>query len=133
MQFPDLSALPPWAQVIVYATFGVSLAFIIAVARFGVQLGKKAPGSSGGMLGGPTSAATVAAVIVDPTELAKLSAAAGGLEVTLLMLNKTGAAMARAQQAGNRQTEDLTECIRTLVNATDRLRDEVIRRHGRPD
>ena len=68
MQFPDLSGLPAWAQVIVYGTFGVSLAIIIGAARFGVMLGKKVPPAA------TSTAAAVVAVIVDPAELQKLTA-----------------------------------------------------------
>lgn len=122
MQFPDLSALPAWAQVIVYVTFGVSLAFIIAVARFGHMLGKKAPYRAS------SAVATVAAVIVDPAELQKLTAAAITLDATLASMNKTGQSLARASTAGARESREFSETLKELTNAVDRLREEIIRR-----
>ena len=125
MQFPDLSALPVWAQVIVYATFGLSLAIIIGAARFGVMLGKKIPAAAS------HSTAAVAAVIVDPTELQKVTAAVVALEATLSSLNKTGQSLARASTAGARESREFCETLKELNNAVDRLRDEIIRRPSR--
>lgn len=128
MQFPDLSALPPWAQVIVYATFGVSLAFIIGAARFGVMLGKKLPGATSA---GGASTATVAAVIVDSSELQKLVAVAASLDVTLATMNKTGQSLARATAAEARESREFAETLKELAQAVDRLRDELIRSSGK--
>lgn len=125
MQFPDLSGLPAWAQIIIYGTFGVSLAVIIGAARFGVMLGKKVPPAA------TSTAAAVAAVIVDPTELQKLTAAAVALEATLASMNKTGLLLARASTAGARESREFRETLKELSNAIDRVRDEIIRRPPR--
>jgi chemotaxis protein histidine kinase CheA len=123
MQFPDLSALPQWAQVIVYATFGISLAFIIGAARFGVMLGKKGSSQSATT----TTRATVAAVIVDATELQKIVAVAASLDATLGSMNKTGQSLARATAAEARESREFAETLKELAQAIDRLRDELMR------
>jgi hypothetical protein len=109
VDFPDLSALPPWA----IAAFVIALAVIVAVDRFGVRKGNTSAVA-------PAGAAQVAAVIVDPTALNHATAAVEGLTMALSESN----AIARHHSAA---TDRLAKSVEDMGEATDRLRDEVIR------
>lgn len=84
---PDLTSLPPWAAI----AFGISLAIIWFVTRSGLAQGQRAiPATSSG-------AAQVAAVIVDPTALNRLTDQAVKLNEALEKTVEVGERMSRAQ------------------------------------
>lgn len=80
-----LADLPPAALI----TFGVTLAVIFAVQRFGLWQGQKATPS--------TENAQVAAVIVDPSALNRLSTEVGNLVSAVNSLIEIGEEMAKAE------------------------------------
>lgn len=84
MQFPDISSLPPWAQMTVIVAFGVSVAIILLVTRMGLLQGRQAaPAHS-------AASAQVAAVIVDPTALNRLTDQVVALNAVLDEIVKAG-------------------------------------------
>lgn len=112
MPFPDLSHLPAWAQVLVYAILGLSLGIAFIVARFGVNQGQKAaPAASSGT-------AQVAAVIVDPTALNRLTATGEALNTTLTEMNMIG------REAAKVHAEDV-KVMSALRDEMDRIREEM--------
>lgn len=74
----QLANLPPLALVV----FGGTLAVIFAVRYMGLLSGEKAPPEKA------SAAAQVAAVIVDPTALNRLTAAGEALNMTLMESNQ---------------------------------------------
>lgn len=60
--FPDLSALPMWAQILIYSIFGVSVSIVVILTFLGVRMGQK-------NIPPPSEQARVAAVIVEPSAL----------------------------------------------------------------
>lgn len=81
-----LADLPPAALI----TFGVTLAVIFAVQRFGLWQGQKAAPSAG-------DNAQVAAVIVDPSALNRLSDEVAKLVETVTDLVEVGKEMAKTE------------------------------------
>jgi hypothetical protein len=73
----QLANLPPLAIIV----FGATLAVIFAVRYMGLMAGEKAPPEKA------ASSAQVAAVIVDPTALNRLTAAGEALNMTLMEMN----------------------------------------------
>jgi hypothetical protein len=108
VDFPNLSALPPWA----IAAFVIALALIVAVDRFGVRKGTVATAA-------PTGAAQVAAVIVDPTALNHATAAVEGLTMALTESN----VIARQHQTA---TDRLADRIDELSGRVDRMTDKMV-------
>jgi len=116
MDLPDLSHLPPWAAVL----FVICLAVIFAATRTGWLDGlKKGPPV--------TAQAQVAAVIVDPSALNRLTASAEALNMTLLQLDATGKSIARSSAAEARNSALLAEDVEKLCDGIDKLREELIR------
>lgn len=74
---PDLSGLPMWAQILGYAIFGIGVAAIGLITRFGFRMGRTTPPASS------DKAATVAAVIVDPEALNRATDAVLSLNGTI--------------------------------------------------
>lgn len=101
--------LPPVALI----AFGVALAIIFAINRFGWLQGQKAAPAG-------ASQAQVAAVIVDPTALNHASASVEGLTMAIIEAN----AIARGHSI---MTDRLAQRIEELGEGVDKLRDEVIR------
>jgi hypothetical protein len=112
MPFPDLSGLPVWAQVLIYAILGLAIAIAFLVARFGLLQGSKASPEAGGQ-------AQVAAVIVDPTALNKATAEVAGLSVAIT----EATVVARTH---NDATDRLADNVEELSKRVDRLTDKVI-------
>ena len=112
MPFPDLSDLPVWAQVLIYAILGVSLAVAFVVARFGLLQGQKAAPAA-------AASAQVAAVIVDPTALNAAAGAVDGLTVAVT----EATIVARKHSDG---TDRLADNVEELARRVDRLTDKVI-------
>ena len=76
MQFPDLSPLPIWGQVIVYSMFGISLAIIIGIARLGLMQGKRAVTADPGK-------AEVVSMVVDSSAIREATAEVKSLVLVL--------------------------------------------------
>jgi hypothetical protein len=112
-----LADLPPAALI----TFGIALAVIIAVQRFGLWQGK-----TGGASG--SDKAVVASVIVDPTALNRASSAGEALAEAL---------RAYAKLADDhthmlcRRVEGLTDAVEGQMAATNALILEMARRSGK--
>ncbi|MGX5719947.1 hypothetical protein [Shinella zoogloeoides] len=94
-----LADLPPTALI----TFGVTLAVIFAVQRFGLWAGQRAVPSS--------DKAQVAAVIVDPSALNRLSDEVGKLVAVMSSLVEVG--------------EELTKTESHVAVELDRIREEL--------
>ena len=60
--FPDISALPFWAQVLVYSIFGGSVSIVVILTLLGYRMGQKTTPTT-------NDQARVAAVIVEPSAL----------------------------------------------------------------
>ncbi|WP_375597556.1 hypothetical protein [Devosia sp. Naph2] len=105
MQFPDLSPLPIWAQVLVYSIFAVSLAVIIGMARLGLIQGKKAGASEPGK-------AEVAAMVVDSSAIRAATAAVEGLTVSITSLGVATKALAEQQKATADELDSVREEMR---------------------
>lgn len=112
MPLPDLSGLPIWAQVLIYAILGISIAIAFFVARFGVLQGQRAAPAA-------AAQAQVAAVIVDNTALNKLTGEVAGLAVAISEGNVTN----RAHTAA---TDRLAGKIDELSDGVDKLRDQLV-------
>ncbi|WP_421578628.1 hypothetical protein [Shinella sp. M31] len=95
-----ISELPPSAYVI----FVISLAVIYAVQRFGLWQGEKGPSAS-------NEKAQVAAVIVDPSALNRLSDQVGKLVDSVVSLVEVG--------------EELTKTESHMAIELDRIREEL--------
>lgn len=80
-----LADLPPTALI----TFGVTLAVIFAVQRFGLWAGQKTVASS--------DKAQVAAVIVDPSALNRLSDEVGKLVAVMISLVEVGEELSKTE------------------------------------
>lgn len=91
MPLPDLAALPGWAQFVVYAVFGFSLAVAGVVSRFGFFAGRK--GGKDDQHG-----AQVAAVIVDSKELHNAAAAGEAVAMAILELKVPVAELAKSME-----------------------------------
>lgn len=105
----QLANLPPPALI----TFGAVLAVIFAVRYLGILSGQKAAPST-------TTAAQVAAVIVDPTALNRASTAVEG--------------HTEATRALTKACEHMSEHVRHLTDEMDRIREELrIQREIRRD
>ena len=116
MGLPDFSQMPPWAAVV----FVACLAVIFAATRTGWVDGlKKGPQAS--------AQAQVAAVIVDPSALNRLTASAEALNMTLLQIDSTGKSIARASATEARNAALLAEDVEKLCDGIDKLREELIR------
>lgn len=111
-----LAELPPAALI----TFGVTLAVIFAVQRFGLWQGQKAAPAADN--------AQVAAVIVDPSALHRASAAAEDLAKA--MRDSTKHADDHAHMIC-RRIEAHTEAIKAQTAATGDLTLEMARRSSR--
>lgn len=86
-KLPDLTGLHPLAIL----AFGATLAIIFAVRYIGIAMGMKAvPASDSGK-------AQVAAVIVDPTALNRLSDEVSGLVLALASLAEIGEALEKTE------------------------------------
>ena len=112
MQFPDISSLPPWAQVAVILAFGISSAIIVFVTKFGFQQGLKMTPEAA------ASKAPVAGVIVDSTALNRASAAIEGHKEALedhLDL----------QRVTNEVFREVAEHLRRMTAELDRIREEL--------
>jgi hypothetical protein len=103
----QLANLPPYALV----AFGGTLALIVAVQRFGFL-----SGASSGQKG--QSAATVAAVVVDSTELRKATVA---LESHTLVSNR----LVSALEGVGKSVEGVERSIDALAQEADRVREEL--------
>lgn len=112
MQFPDISSLPPWAQMTLILAFGASSAIIVFVTRFGWQQGLKTKPDT------PTSNVTLATVVVDATALNRASAA---IEAHTEALEENNALRRRA----NEIETDGIEYIRRMFIELDRIREEL--------
>jgi hypothetical protein len=97
----ELANLPPTALV----AFGLGLALIFGVRYLGLISGEKSTPVNN------AAAAQVAAVIVDPTALNKLTEQAMELTKSLLMLVKVG--------------EEMAENQRHMATELDRVREEL--------
>jgi hypothetical protein len=110
-KLPDLTGLHPLAIL----AFGATLAIIFAVRYIGIAMGMKAvPTSDSGK-------AQVAAVIVDPTALNRLSGEVSKLVEVFAALTEVGEALEKTQSH--------------MAIELDRIREELriqreIRRHG---
>lgn len=91
--------------------FGGTLALIFAVQRFGVMSGATSGQKA-------QSAATVAAVVVDSTELRKATVA---LESHTLATNR----LVNAIEAAGKSVEGVERSIDTLAEEADRVREEL--------
>lgn len=99
-------------QPLAIITFGVVLALIVGVRYLGLWQGQNAtPAASAG-------AAQVAAVIVDPTALNRLTAAGEALNVTLTERNMI------ARRAAEVHAEDV-RVMSELKDEMDRVREEM--------
>lgn len=97
----ELANLPPTALV----AFGLGLALVFGVRYLGLISGEKsAPGNN-------AAAAQVAAIIVDPTALNRLTEQAMEMTKALIMLVKVG--------------EDLAENQSHMATELDRVREEL--------
>lgn len=110
MQFDEIAKLPPLAII----AFGITLAIGLLVVRFGLFQGMKAaPVAS-------AATAQVAAVIVDPSALNRLTGEAAGVSVALEQVVVVGRELVEANRNVARSLNQLTDGISDL-------RDEVIR------
>lgn len=105
--------LPPLALI----ALGVTLAIIFAINRFGWLQGQKATPAT-------SSAATVAAVIVDSSALNAATEALDRHTAAIVESNNI-------QREGIRHTERLARETASLGEGVDKLRDEVIRSAAR--
>ncbi|OJU70975.1 MAG: hypothetical protein BGO05_05825 [Rhizobiales bacterium 63-7] len=112
MQFPDISSLPPWAQVAVILAFGVSSAIIVFVTRFGFAQGLKMTPEAA------ASKAPVAAMIVDSTALNRATAA---IEAHTNMLHEHNDIM----RVSNEVHRDFADYARRMAVELDRIREEL--------
>ena len=108
-----LADLPPTALI----TFGVTLAVIFAVQRFGLWAGQRAVPSS--------DKAQVAAVIVDPSALNKASASGEAVAEALRALGKLGEDHTHMLC---RRIEALTDAVEAQTVAINSLILEMARR-----
>lgn len=97
-------------------TFGATLAVIFAVRYLGILSGSKAPPEK------TTSVAQVAAVIVDPTALNRLTAAAEAVNMTLMELVSALKEKMRVEKQVAEELDKLREEVR--------IQREVSRRGG---
>ena len=104
----QLANLPPLAIIV----FGATLAVIFGVRYMGLMAGEKAPPEKA------ASSAQVAAVIVDPTALNRLTAAGEALNMTLMESNK----IARER---NEIDEERNRVYRLVATELDRIREEL--------
>lgn len=128
MALPDLSGLPEWAQWVVYGVLAVSIGLGWAVARLGLFKGRETPAEA------RQDTASVAAVIVNPEALNRLTATAEALNITLMEMKgivrevgSSSMAQARAQRASTKALEAISKSVDGLAEAADKLTDEVIR------
>lgn len=92
---PDLSALPLWAQILIYSIFGISVSIVVILTMLGYKGGmKSSPSTNGG-------SAKVAAVIVDPTALNAAAAAVKELSEDVRDLNRTISSLTLEMARGN--------------------------------
>lgn len=105
MQFPDLSPLPIWAQVLVYSIFAVSLAIIIGMARLGLVQGKKAVTSD-------PAKAEVVAMTIDASAIRAATAAVEGLTVAVTSLVVATKDMSQHQKAVAEELDSVREEMR---------------------
>jgi hypothetical protein len=112
-----LADLPPAALI----TFGVTLAIIVAVQRFGLWQGEKAAPAT-------REKALLASVIVDPSALNRASAACEGLSEALKDFTK------RSDDHTHmlcRRMEAMTDALEGLTVSTNAMIVEMARRSGR--
>jgi hypothetical protein len=119
LPFPD--DLPDWARTITYVIVAAGIGIAFLVARLGLLQGRKTPPA------GNPGAAQVAAVIVDPTALNRLSTATEALDATLLAVIAVGKSISRANASAAAGSKAQTKAVGDLCEAIDRLREELIR------
>lgn len=127
----QISELPPLAIIV----FGATLALIVAVRYLGLFNGARAaPAES-------KTAAPVAAVIVDPSALNRLTAAGEALNMTLIETNKVireGNEIARVGNEISKEkhetAEEMNRSTKLIAIELDRIREELrIQREVRRD
>jgi hypothetical protein len=136
---PDLSGLPPWAQAVAYFFLAVTVGLGTGVVWFGIIRGKLAPASKS------ETAATVAAVIVDSTELRRLTLVAETVAAALEALNLSfieanmltkqasaaAAAAAKAIREHAKVSGETSQPLVDLVRSLEGLKEELIRAGAR--
>ena len=108
MQFQDISSWPPLAVI----AFGASLAIIFFVTRSGFTSGKNSPPVSN------SSAAQVAAVIVDPSALNRATAALEAQTMEAINMRKSF----------ERGVDMFCRSMETMSHEIDDLKKEMIRK-----
>jgi hypothetical protein len=111
----QVSELPPFAMII----FAVTLAVIFGVRYLGLfNGGRAAPEES-------KAAAPVAAVIVDPSALNRLTAAGEALNMTLMETNKLAREKNQIDKEKNENDEERVRVDRLMATELGQLREEV--------
>ena len=120
MPFPD--DFPTWARAVSYIVVALGIGLTVLVGRLGILSGRQSgqAASSGG-------SAQVAAVIVDPAPLNRLTASAEAVNMSLIEMISTGKAIARATASAARSDAMLAKSVDRLAEGVDRLREEMIR------
>lgn len=108
----NFTALPVWAQALAIITFAASAAVFVVVTKLGISAGS----SGKSEVTAPT--ATVAAVIVDPSALNRLTAAGEALNMTLMERNAIG------REAAKVHAEDV-KVMSEFADEMARLREEI--------
>ena len=98
----EVAKLPPTALI----AFGSVLAIIFAVRFLGLFQGQSASPAKA------STAAQVAAVIVDPSALNKATASVEALNVTLIEMSRIGREAVQAQRALNEELDRVREEMR---------------------
>lgn len=98
----QLANLPPLAMVV----FGGTLALIFAVRYMGLLSGARSPPEKS------AATAQVAAVIVDPTALNKLSAAGEALNMTIMESNQIAREKTRVEKQLAEELDNIREELR---------------------
>lgn len=119
---PDLSGLPGWAQLLGYLVFAGGVGVLGLVGRYGWLMARREPA--------PEKAAEVAAVIVDPEALNRLTAAGLKLEATIGRATDVLAQLV-ADGREERQEREIDEEVTRRVDAQLRERRTRQRRAAR--
>ncbi|MBZ5757970.1 hypothetical protein LAV84_04945 [Rhizobium sp. VS19-DR104.2] len=109
----QLANLPPLAVVV----FGATLALIFGVRYLGLLSGAGAPSEKS------QSTAQVAAVIVDPSALNKLSAAGEALNMTIMESNQIAKEKTRVEKQLAEELDNIREELRIQREISRRERD----------
>jgi hypothetical protein len=120
----QIAELPPLAL----AFFGITLALIVGVRYLGIFNGRRSTPEES------KAAAPVAAVIVDPSALNRLTASGEALNMTLIETNKLAREGNDIGRDRNEAADEMNRTAKHIATELDRIREELrIQRELRRD